>query len=171
MCPADAVQVPREAGERALPGTVVPGTGRGVPSTLCSMAGAITVTSPSRCNSLRKARRPGAKTPSSLVSKICTSRSPTAGHAGASQGKSHPAGPFRLEPTESDRNGPDGPPSTARRAWDHHKGTRARSGMSSPRRHPRERWTSSPQGHKDTKKRGLKEKEAEFTTKTKLLYY
>ncbi len=35
------------------------------------MAGATTVTSPSRNSSLRRARRPGANTPSSLVKRIC----------------------------------------------------------------------------------------------------
>ena len=38
---------------------------------LCSIAGATTVTSPSRNSSLRRARSPGANTPSSLVSRIC----------------------------------------------------------------------------------------------------
>src|SRR5579883_1530305 len=42
------------------------------PTALCSVAGATTVTSPSFCNSFRKARKPGAKMPSSLVSRIRT---------------------------------------------------------------------------------------------------
>src|SRR5271157_396853 len=38
---------------------------------LCSKAGATTVTSPRHVSSLRRARRPGANTPSSLVRRIC----------------------------------------------------------------------------------------------------
>ena len=52
------------------------------PTPLCSTAGAITVTSPSRISSLRKARSPGANTPSSLVSRICTMDAPNEERAG-----------------------------------------------------------------------------------------
>ena len=41
---------------------------------LCSIAGATTVTSPSRISSLRNARKPGANTPSSFVKRICITR-------------------------------------------------------------------------------------------------
>src|SRR5713226_4164917 len=42
------------------------------PTPLCSEAGATTTTSPSFISSIRKARKPGAYTPSSLVSSIRT---------------------------------------------------------------------------------------------------
>ena len=85
------------------------------PTPLCSTAGAMTVTSPSRINSLRKARSPGAKTPSSLVSKICTSEIPK----GPLPGESEPPERFGHEPTERDRNGTSRSPSTARRPLIH----------------------------------------------------
>jgi hypothetical protein len=88
------------------------------PTPLCSTAGAITVTSPSRISSLRRARSPGANTPSSLVSKIRTGPSPilplASRHADGAAAPPPPKTQARRGlPEKRDRNGRRRPASTA----------------------------------------------------------